>query len=290
MVFFLYLYTFWPPGRGAALGGRWDMRGPGRLPQEDKTWGKKKKRKRGEEGKRAGCFPRSPSWREPSSGPRRRCHRPRQRRRLRLEGRAPRGYWWCTEWALSWWQPRSHRGRRRWCHLVDPRGSQDWGGVRQERPVTGPFPHISPSPPLDAKIPTDKTLHAPMKAAAAGSTPTPSRCSWTLPTPEVGARHSDAARRGKSTAWADFEDLRRSLSHLQFSPSLSPEMRKKSMWRRAWACSLLSLGLSFVDGLWRLGLRLLGLDLNLEPRPKPMLKMGLLSWAHFYYCYYYYYY
>ena len=150
-------------------------------------------------------------------------------------------------------------------------------------------PSISPTSYLTraASLPEEEAPRAPVKAAVAGSMPLPGRCSWTLPTPEGGARHGGAARRGKSTAWADFKDLRRSLSHLHFSPSLSPEMRKKSTWWRAWACSLISLGLSFADGLWRLGLRLLGLDLNLEPRPKPMLKMGLLSWAHFYYYYYY---
>ena len=40
----------------------------------------------------------------------------------------------------------------------------------------------------------DEALHAPMKAAAAGSTPTPGRCSWTCSMAEGAARHGGAAR------------------------------------------------------------------------------------------------
>ena len=44
----------------------------------------------------------------------------------------------------------------------------------------------------------DESLHAFMKAAAAGSTPTPSRCSWTCSTAEEAARHGEMARSGCS--------------------------------------------------------------------------------------------
>ena len=42
--------------------------------------------------------------------------------------------------------------------------------------------------------PEEEAPRAPVEAAAAGSTPTPGRCSWTCSTAEGAARHGDAAR------------------------------------------------------------------------------------------------
>ena len=57
---------------------------------------------------------------------------------------------------------------------------------------------------LNDQILTDKALHAPTKAAAAGSPPTPGRCSWACP-----------RWRGRLAAWTNSEDLRRCLSCLR---------------------------------------------------------------------------
>nr|CAN63538.1 hypothetical protein VITISV_014881 [Vitis vinifera] len=58
---------------------------------------------------------------------------------------------------------------------------------------------------LNGQIPTDKALHAPTKAAAAGSPPTPGRCSRACP-----------RWHGRLAAWTNSEDLRRCLSPLRF--------------------------------------------------------------------------
>ena len=62
----------------------------------------------------------------------------------------------------------------------------------------------------------DEALHAPMKAAAAGSTPTPSRCSWTCSTAEEAARQGETARSGCSL------DQLRGPPAMPLSPPLSP--------------------------------------------------------------------
>ena len=69
----------------------------------------------------------------------------------------------------------------------------------------------------------DEALHAPMKAAAAGSTPTLGRCSWTCSTAEEAARHGETAR--SSCSLDQLRGLRRRLS----SPSSPPEV-EKSTW------------------------------------------------------------
>ena len=58
-------------------------------------------------------------------------------------------------------------------------------------------PSISPAsyPTRAASLPEEEAPRAPVKAAAAGSTPLPGRCSWTRPTQEGAARHGGAARK-----------------------------------------------------------------------------------------------
>ena len=72
---------------------------------------------------------------------------------------------------------------------------------------------------LNGQIPADKALHAPTKAAAASSPPTPGRCSWACP-----------RWCGRLVAWTNSEDLRRRLSHLRFVRHSLPEVKKKSTW------------------------------------------------------------
>ena len=58
-------------------------------------------------------------------------------------------------------------------------------------------PSISPTSYLTraASLPEEEAPCAPVKVAAAGSTPSPGRCSWTRPTQEGAARHGGAARK-----------------------------------------------------------------------------------------------
>ncbi|XP_034677097.1 uncharacterized protein LOC117907636 [Vitis riparia] len=72
---------------------------------------------------------------------------------------------------------------------------------------------------LNGQIPADKALHAPTKAAAASSPPTPGRCSWACP-----------RWRERLAAWTNSEDLRRRLSHLRFLCRSLPEVKDKSTW------------------------------------------------------------
>ncbi|KAJ6830913.1 putative adenosylhomocysteinase [Iris pallida] len=77
-------------------------------------------------------------------GPRRRRHRPRLRRRLRLEGRDPPGVLVVHRARPRLGprrRPRPHRRRRGRLHPADPRGGQGRGGVREERDRAGPGLH-----------------------------------------------------------------------------------------------------------------------------------------------------
>ena len=95
-----------------------------------------------------------------------------------------------------------------------PRGSPAMGAPRQRRRMLSANELF-----LNGQIPTDKALHAPTKAAAASSPPTPGRCSWACP-----------RWCGRLAAWTNSEDLRRRLSHLRFLLHSLPEVKKKSTW------------------------------------------------------------
>ena len=95
---------------------------------------------------------------------------------------------------------------------IPPRGSPAMGAPRRRR--RGCCQQMSSSstarfrPTKLSMLPRrlqQQALHAPTKAAAAGSPPTPGHCSWACP-----------RWRGRLAAWTNSEDLRQCLSHLRF--------------------------------------------------------------------------